>query len=388
MIYLDHHATTPVDPEVVAAMMPWFTERFGNAASQTHRYGWDAEAAVELARETLADALGAREPREVVFTSGATESDNLALAGAIGITKLAVSAIEHPAVLEVARVLEQRGVALHVLPVDGEGRVDLGALDAALADGVELVSVMAANSEVGVVAPLAEIGRRCAEHGALFHCDAAQAFGKLPIDVDEMGIDLLSASAHKLHGPKGVGLLYVRRRRRDGRGRLRLTPLQVGGGQEWGLRAGTLPVPLIAGFGKAIELAGARRADDAARLAALRDRFWKALAAVPGVHWNGPPPGPERLPGNLNVAFDGVEASSLIPELPGLALSTGSACSSARPEPSHVLAAMGLADARIAGSLRIGLGRDNDEAEVDTAAAEIADACARLRGDRAAAPRR
>jgi cysteine desulfurase len=387
-IYLDHHATTPVDPRVRAAMEPYWSRDFGNAASRTHRYGWRAEAAVELARERLAAAIGALDPREIVFTSGATESDNLALQGVLRAHEsegdgLVTVATEHPAVLDTARALERRGARVRILPVDGEGVVDLVALGQALDARTVLVSVGAANGEVGTLQPLTEIGRICAERDVLFHSDAAQAVGKVPLDVEAQGIDLLSLSAHKLYGPKGIGALYVRRRRRSGRGRVRLEPLFFGGGHERGLRSGTLPVPLIVGFAHAVELAVAEREAEAARLARLRDRLFALLSGpLPGVLWNGPP-AERRLPANLNLSFEGVAADALLAQLEDVALSTGSACSSARPEPSHVLAALGLPKERIRGALRVGLGRGTREEDVERAAERIAAEVRRLRASEA-----
>ncbi len=384
-IYLDHHATTPVDPRVMDAMRPFFTEDFGNAASSSHRYGWRAEAAVEMAREEIAAALGARDPREIVFTSGATESDNLALKGAVeaaggDVARVVTVATEHPAVLDPARALAARGVAVDVLPVDRQGLLDPGALATALDTPATLVSVMAANSEIGVLQPLEAVGRLCAERGALFHTDAAQALGKIPLDVERLGIDLLSCSAHKLYGPKGVGALYVRRRRRDGR-RLRLAPQLHGGGHERGLRSGTLPVPLIVGFARAVALCQEEREAEAERLLGLRERLLGRLReALDGVHLNGHPT--ERLPANLNLAFDGVEADALIAGLPELALSTGSACSSGAGEPSPVLRALGLDEARQRASLRVGLGRSTTEAQVDAAAAALIRGVRELRAAR------
>ena len=389
-IYLDHHATTPVDPRVMDVMRPLFTDDFGNAASHTHRFGWRAEAVVEQAREDLAAGLGAAQPREVLFTSGATESDNLAILGVLeGEASrgdhVVTSAIEHPAVLETCRAAARRGSDVTVLPVDGEGLLDPDAVARAITPRTVLVSVMAANSEIGVLQPLVEIARVCGERGVLFHTDAAQALGKIPLDVEALGVDLLSASAHKLYGPKGVGLLYVRRRRRDG-ARLRLAPRVFGGGQERGLRPGTVPVPLVAGFAKALALCLEEREREAARLAALRDGLLARLReSLPGVALNGH--ATRRLPGNLNVAFEDVEADALMTRLPELALSSGSACSSASPEPSHVLRALGLSEARVRGSLRIGLGRGTRGEEVEAAADALAAQVARLREERRGARR-
>jgi cysteine desulfurase len=389
-IYLDHHATTPVDPRVLEAMAPYWSQDFGNAASRTHRYGWRAEAAVELARERIAAAIGAADPREIVFTSGATESDNLALQGVLRAHEgegdgLVTVATEHAAVLDTARALERRGARLAVLPVDGEGCVDPEAVAKALDARSVLVSVGAANGEIGALQPLAEIARVCAERDVLFHSDAAQAVGKIPLDVEALGIDLLSFSAHKLYGPKGVGALFVRRRRRSGGGRVRVEPLVFGGGHERGLRSGTLPVPLIVGFATALELCVAEREAEAARLGALRDLLLARLAeALPGVLCNGPA-GARRLPANLNLSFEGVAADALIAQLEDVALSTGSACSSARPEPSHVLAALGLPKERIRGAVRIGLGRGTREADVLRACERIVSEVRRLRASGAAA---
>jgi len=369
-------------------MAPYWSVDFGNAASRTHRYGWRAEAAVELARERTAAALGAREPREIVFTSGATESDNLALQGALAAhagqgDHLVSVATEHAAVLDTARALERRGARLTLLPVDGEGRVDPADVAKAIEPRTVLVSVGAANGEIGTLQPLAEIARVCAERDVLFHSDAAQAVGKIPLDVEALGIDLLSCSAHKLYGPKGVGALYVRRRRRSG-AKLRLEPLVFGGGQERGLRSGTLPVPLLVGFAEAVALAQAEREAEAARLAGLRDHMFEALCrALPGVARNGPLAG--RLPANLNVSFEGVEADALLAQLEDVALSTGSACSSARPEPSHVLAALGLPPERARSAVRVGLGRGTSAEEVERAVERIATEVRRIRGERAAA---
>jgi cysteine desulfurase len=387
-IYLDHHATTPLDPRVGAAMAPYWSEDFGNASSATHRYGWRAEAAVELARERIAAALGARDPREVVFTSGATESDNLALQGVFAANAargdhLISAATEHAAVLDTLRALARRGARVTVLRVDAAGRVDPDELAKAIEPGTVLVSVGAANGEIGTLQPLAEIARVCAERDVPLHSDAAQAVGKVALDVEALGLDLLSASAHKLYGPKGVGLLWARRRRRSG-ARLALEPMLHGGGQERGLRSGTLKVPLIVGFAEAVALAAAEREAEAARLAQLRDRLFEALAAaLPGVTRNGPAEG--RLPGNLNVSFEGVASDALLAQLEDVALSSGSACSSARPEPSHVLAALGLPAERARSAIRVGLGRGTTAADVERAAARIAEEVRRLRGAKAAA---
>ena len=383
-VYLDHHATTPVDPRVLDAMLPYYREDFGNAASATHVYGWRAEAAVENARRSLADAIGARDPREIVFTSGSTESDNLALKGvAFGLAgrgdHLVTTAVEHPAVLDACRWLETQGRRVTVLPVDGEGFVDPAAVAAALEPRTILVSVMAANSEIGVLEPLAEIGRLCRARGVLFHSDAAQAVGKIPLDVEAIGVDLLSFSAHKLYGPKGVGALYVRRTRP----RIRIEPLLHGGGHEHGLRSGTLPVALIVGFAKALELCRTALPEEAARIGALRDHLLARLeAGIPGLRLTGPRGA--RLPGNLHVCIPGVDADPLIVALADVALSTGSACASGRGEPSHVLRALGLPESALRSGLRMGLGRGTTREEIDFVADRLVEA---VRGLRERTPR-
>ena len=365
-IYLDNHATTRVDPRVLEAMLPFFSEDYGNAASHNHVFGWRAEAAVEIAREELAAAIGAPDPREVIFTSGATESDNLAIKGVTPPGGHVVTAAsEHPAVLDTCEDLERRGVAVSVLPVDSNGLVDPERVARAITEGTAVVSIMAANSEIGVLQPLAEIGRICRERGVLFHTDAAQAVTKIPLDVDEMGIDLLSISAHKLYGPKGIGALLVRSRRSDGR-RLRLLPQLHGGGHERGFRSGTLPVPMIVGFGSAVALGVAEMDAEARRLLRLRGRMLERLSeALAGVFLNGHPE--RRLPGNLNLSFEGAPADALISDLKEVAVSTGSACSSAKPETSHVLRALGCDERRAQSSIRIGLGRFTTAEEVEIA---------------------
>lgn len=352
-------------------MAPYQGPEFGNAASSTHAYGWRAEAAVDLARESLAASLSAA-PEEIVFTSGATESNNLAIlgladaAGAPG--HLVTVATEHPAVLDPCRALARRGWDVTELPVDPEGRVSPEAVEAALRDDTRLVSVMAANNEIGVIADVAGIAARCHARGVPFHTDAAQAAGRIPLDCAAQGLDLVSVSAHKLYGPKGTGLLRVRK---QGRPRLRLEPRQYGGGHEGGLRSGTLAVASIVGFARALELAIAEREAETTRLAALRDALWKELdARLPGrVRWNGARD--DRLPGNLNVSFEGIDGERLLADLGGLAVSSGSACSSASPEPSHVLLALGHAPALARASLRVGLGRGNTQADVLYAADRI-----------------
>jgi cysteine desulfurase len=420
-VYFDHHATTPVDPRVVEAMAPFWRERFGNPASATHRYGWEAEAAVEDARARIARAIGADDPAEIVFTSGTTESDNLAIQGVARAARrrggrIATTAIEHPAVLDTCRVLAAEGFELRVLPVDAEGLLDPAAVEAAVEGGGVLVSVGAANGEIGVLQPLAEVAEVCARRGVLLHSDAAQAVGKVPIDVGRLGVDLLSFCAHKIYGPKGIGALYVRGRKRsakpaegersssgqsakpaggersssDRRPRVRLAPLFHGGGHERGRRSGTLPVPLIVGFARALELCLEDLDAEAKRLTELRDRLWARLSSgLAGVRRNGH--ARRRLPGNLNVSFEGAEASALIAALPEFALSSGSACASGSGEPSHVLRALGLPDALARASLRVGLGRSNTPEQVDRLAerliAEVEHLRARRDGAAAALPR-
>jgi cysteine desulfurase len=381
-IYLDHHATTPLDPRVLEAMLPFLERDFGNPASRTHVFGWRAEAAVEDARASLARGIGAADPREIVFTSGSTESDNLALKGVVFAAAgrgdhVITTAIEHPAVLDPCAWLERRGTRVTRLPVDREGFVDPDAVEAAITERTVLVSVMAANSEIGVLEPLAEIGRRCRARGVPLHTDAAQAVGKVPFDVQALGVDLASFSAHKIYGPKGVGALYVRRRPR-----VPLEPLLHGGGHERGLRSGTLPVPLLVGFARALELCLEELPREGPRLSALRDRLLARLEkGVPDLALTGPREA--RLPGNLHVCIGGVDAEALLAELRDLALSTGSACASGRGEPSHVLRALGLPEDRLRSGLRIGLGRGTQEAQLERAAERIAGAVAVVRRRRA-----
>ncbi len=377
LTYLDHNASTPCDPAVVAAMAPWWTENAANPSSRLHRPSLEAAAAVDIARERVAASLG-MDREAVIFTSGATEANNLALRGVAEAAlergeprrRLVTQATEHRAVLEPMAWLERHGFPLTVLPVGADGILDPGRLAAALGPDTLLLSVMAANNEIGVLQPLASIGALCRERGVLFHCDAAQAVGHVPLAMDELGIDLLSLSGHKLYGPKGVGALL----RRQG---VALAPQQLGGGQEGGLRAGTLAVPLIVGLGAAMAGAMADRDTRAGRLGALRDRLWRELQTLGGVRRNGHP---ERcLPHNLNVSIDGVDGTRLHRRLRrSLAVSSGSACS--QGSPSHVLAALGL-DRRAAGaSIRFGLGRGTTEADIDAAIAAVADAVAELRG--------
>ena len=376
-VYLDHHATTPVDPRVLNAMLPFFGLNFGNAASRAHSFGWAAEKAVEHARKRVAHLAGAQ-PREIVFTSGATESNNLAIKGAAEAnparSHFITVATEHRAVLDPLRHLERQGSRVTVLAPRPDGLLDLDQLRRAILPETLLVSVMYANNEIGVLQPVAEIGAICRERGVLFHCDAAQAFGKVAIDVNSLKIDLMSASAHKLYGPKGIGFLFVRR----SAPRFQLAAQMDGGGHENGLRSGTLNVPAIVGFGEACAVCAREMPEEAARLAAWRDRLLERLtAALDGVAVNGSLA--HRLPGNLNLSFAGVDAEPLLMALPDIALSTGSACASGTPEPSHVLRALGVSEELARSSIRIGLGRTNTEEELDHAAHRLIESVRKLR---------
>jgi cysteine desulfurase len=372
-VYLDNQATTACDPRVVRAMLPFFTERFGNPHSVEHAMGLDAEAAVEDARATVAALLGA-DVREVVFTSGATESNNIAIKGAARFAarlgdarrRVVTVATEHKCVLESVQDLADEGFEPVFLPVRPDGLLDPDALRAALSVPTLLVSVMAVNNETGVIQDLSSVAAIARAAGALFHTDAAQAVGKIPLDVAAMGIDLLSASGHKLYGPKGVGALYVRRRPR-----VRLAPLFSGGGQERGVRSGTLPAPLLVGFGEACRIAAAEMDQDNARIADLRDRLLSRLSdALPGIAVNGSTD--KRIPGNLNLTFPAASATALMRAVPDLCVSTGSACSSAEVEPSYVLRALGLDESRAKRTLRIGIGRFTSAADIDFAANALA----------------
>jgi cysteine desulfurase len=376
-VYLDNNATTRVDPRVLDAMLPWFTEHYGNAASRTHVYGNRAEEAVTAAREQVAALIGAA-PREVIFTSGATESDNLALKGIAHAHRsrgdhLVTVATEHRAVLDPCRHLEREGFRVTVLPVDREGRITAEQVTDALTERTLLVSVMAANNEVGTLQPLAAIGQLCRQRSVLFHTDAAQAAGKVLLDVSALNVDLLSLSAHKMYGPKGVGALFVRRG-------VRLEAQLDGGGHERGLRSGTLPVPLIVGFGRACELCRDGMAEETERLRGLCHRFERGLTErLDGLTRNGPRLS-TRLPGNMNLTIAGVPADALLVNLRrDVAASAGSACTSAEPEPSHVLRALGLDDEAARCSVRFGLGRFTTADEVDRAALAVAREAKRLR---------
>jgi cysteine desulfurase len=391
-IYLDNQSSTRLDWRVLEAMLPYFTDEYGNPHSTTHAYGRVAAAAIETARGEVA-ALVHADPREIVFTSGATEANNLALKGAAHFARahpragpagpprdhLVALATEHKCVLESCAVLEGEGFKVTRLGVEPDGLVSLDRLDAALGERTLLVSVMAAHNEIGVIQPLAEIGALCRQKGVLFHTDAAQAAGKVALDVEAMRIDLMSISGHKLYGPKGIGVLYVRRRPR-----VRLMPLIDGGGQERGLRSGTLPTPLCVGLGRAAAIAAAEMPAEAARLRRLRDRLLQGLdRRIAGLRLNGDRE--RRLPGSINLSFPGIAAAALIEACPSIAISTGSACTSAAVEPSYVLRALGLPDALANASIRIGLGRFNTDAEVDFAIDALAAAASRL-APAAAAP--
>lgn len=378
-IYLDNHATTRVDDRVVAAMLPYFTEHYGNAASRGHSFGFHAKSAVELARERVATAIGGS-PKEIVFTSGATESNNLAVLGAARAQRdrgrHVVSVVtEHKAVLDPLEQLRREGFEVELLPVDATGAVAADAWDRAIRTDTVLVSAMAVNNEVGTRHELGAIGALCRLRGALFHVDAAQAPHVIPLHVESSAIDLLSLSAHKVYGPKGIGALFVRR----GRPRFQLDPLMFGGGHERGMRSGTLAVPLIVGLGLSLELAVAGLTDGGAdRVRGLRDRLWAGLQAIDGVSLNGPPLD-RRAGNNLNVSFARVEAEALMMALRDFAVSTGSACTSATLEPSHVLRAMGVDPELAHASIRFGLGRFTTAEEVDLAVARFREEVARLR---------
>ncbi len=366
-IYLDCHATTPVDQRVIQAMLPYFTEYFGNPASINHQYGWEAEAAIQQARETLANAIHST-PEELIFTSGATEANNLAIKGVAesyfqkGRHIITVQT-EHNAVLDPCAYLETLGFEITYLPVNSEGLLDLTDLESALRPDTVLLSVMAANNEIGVLQPLQEIGSWCKEHGILFHTDAAQAIGKIPLNVQEMNVDLMSLTAHKIYGPKGIGALYIRRRNP----RVKVAPQLHGGGHERGLRSGTLYVPQIVGFAKAVELGLAEMDSEGDRLTRLRQRLWEKLQSLESVFLNGHPT--QRLPGNLNISVGGVDGQALLLGLQSvMAVSSGSACTAAKIAPSHVLEAIGRSPELAFASVRFGIGRFNTIEEIDRVA--------------------
>jgi len=377
-VYLDYHATTPVDPRVLEAMLPFFSEKFGNASSRHHAFGWEAEHAVETARKQVAELIGAS-PQEIVFTSGATESNNLALKGAAARFAsqgghIVTAATEHKAVLDACHWLEQAGFEVTYLPVNRDGRIDLDRLRRSIRPDTILVSIMHANNEIGVLQPLAEIGSIARERGVLFHTDAAQSAGKVPIHVEQAHVDLLSLSAHKMYGPKGIGALYVRRKNP----RVEIAPQIHGGGHERGLRSGTLNVPGIVGLGKACEICRLEMPQEAERVGRLRDRLKQLLEdGLDDLHINGSME--SRLPNNLNVSFAHVLADSLLMALRDVAVSSGSACSSATQAPSHVLQALGLEPDLARSSIRFGLGRFTTEEEIEFAAARVIETVKRLR---------
>jgi cysteine desulfurase len=377
-IYLDNHATTPLDPRVLQAMLPYFTEKFGNAASRNHAFGWEAEKAVETARKQIADLIGAN-PKEIVFTSGATESNNLALKGVAEMyaergNHIIAPATEHKAVLDTCKKLEKRGCRVTYLPVKPDGLVDLDMLRGAITDQTILVTVMYANNEIGVIQPIAEIGKICKERGVLFHTDAVQAFGKIPVDVIQDNIDLMSITGHKIYGPKGVGALYVRRRNP----RVQLTAQMDGGGHERGMRSGTLNTPGIVGLGEAAAICAREMAEESRRLAYLRDKLKdKLLAGLDEVFINGSLE--RRLPNNINLSFAYVEGESLLMGINDIAVSSGSACTSATLEPSYVLKALGVGDDLAHTSIRFGLGRFNTEEEIDYVAGRVIEVVKKLR---------
>ncbi len=377
-IYLDNHATTRVDPRVVTAMLPYFTDIFGNAASRNHEFGWEAEQAVDKARKQIADLIGAT-PKEIIFTSGATESDNLAIKGVAEMyaekgNHIITEVTEHKAVLDTCKKLEKEGYRITYLPVMGDGLIDLDMLKEAITDKTILVSIMYANNELGVIQPVREIGKICRERGVLFHTDGVQAVGKVPINVNTDNIDMMSISAHKMYGPKGVGALYVRRRNP----RVQITAQIDGGGHERGMRSGTLNVPGIVGLGEACELCNKEMEVETVRLRNLRDRLKAKLeAGLDEVYINGSME--HRLPHSLNMSFAYVEGESLLMGINDIAVSSGSACTSATLEPSYVLKALGVGDDVAHSSIRFGIGRFNTEDEIDYVAAKLIDVVNKLR---------
>jgi cysteine desulfurase len=378
-LYLDNHATTPMDPRVLQAMLPYFVEKFGNAASRNHAFGWEAEEAVENARKQLARLIHA-DPKEIVFTSGATESDNLALKGVVEMYRekgdhIITGLTEHRAVLDTAKALEtKRGIKVTYLPVDKTGLVSPDDVRQAITDKTILISIMLANNEIGTINPMKEIGKIAKEKGILLHCDATQGVGKIPVDVQEMGIDLMSFTAHKIYGPKGIGALYVRKKAP----RVRIAPMIDGGGHERGMRSGTLPVPLIVGFGKACELCEQEMPTESVRLAKMRDHLQAGIMkALEEVYLNGHPT--QRLPHNLNISFAYVEGESLLMGVKEIALSSGSACTSATLEPSYVLRALGVGSDLAHSSIRFGLGRFNTDEEIEYTIKRIIEIVTKLR---------
>jgi cysteine desulfurase len=378
-LFMDNHSTTPMDPRVLEAMLPYFVEKFGNSASRNHAFGWEAEEAVENARKQIARLIHA-DSKEIVFTSGATESDNLAIKGVVEMyhekgDHIITSSTEHRAVLDTCKALEsKRGVKVTYLPVDKAGMVSPEDVRNAITEKTILITIMMANNEIGTINPIKDIGKIAKERGILFHCDATQGVGKIPVDVQDMGIDLMSFSAHKLYGPKGIGALYVRKKAP----RVRIAAQMDGGGHERGMRSGTLPVPLIVGFGKAVELCEQEMPAESKRLSAMRDRLQTAITTkLEEVYLNGHPT--QRLPNNLNLSFAYVEGESLLMGLKEIALSSGSACTSATLEPSYVLRALGVGSDLAHSSIRFGLGRFNTDEEVDYTAKRIIEVVTKLR---------
>lgn len=376
-LYLDYQATTPTDPRVVEAMAPYWTAKFGNPHSRNHHFGWEAEDAVEIARGQVASLIGAT-TKEIIFTSGATESNNLAIKGVARFygdkrNHIITCVTEHKCVLETCRVLQQDGFEITYLHVKENGLIDLDDLKAAITDNTLMVSIMAVNNEIGVIQPLKEIGQLCRDNKVFFHTDAAQAVGKIPLDVEDMNIDLMSISGHKVYGPMGIGAMYVRRKPR-----VRLVPLIHGGGQERGMRAGTLPTPLVVGLGVACELAGKEMAAEAERLHDFNHRLYEGLRQrIPEIFLNGDEE--HRIPGNLNISFAYVEGEGLMMGIKDLAVSSGSACTSASLEPSYVLRALGVEEELAHTSLRLGLGRFTTEDDIEYAIERISKEVNRLR---------
>ncbi len=377
-LYMDNHSTTPMDPRVLETMLPYFIEKFGNAASRNHQFGWEAEEAVERARKQIAKLIHC-DAKEIVFTSGATESDNLALKGVVEMYKekgdhIITCSTEHRAILDTCKSLEKRGIKVTYLPVEKDGRVNPDEVRKAITDKTILISIMLANNEIGTIHPIAEIGKIAKEKGILLHCDATQGVGKIPVDVEALKVDLMSFTAHKIYGPKGVGALYVRKKGP----RVRLVPQIDGGGHERGMRSGTLPVPLIIGFGKACELCEQEMPAESKRIAAMRDRLQtQIMKSLDECYLNGHPT--ERLPHNLNISFAYVEGEALLMGVKEIALSSGSACTSATLEPSYVLRALGVGSDLAHSSIRFGLGRFTTDEEVDYTAKRMVEAVTRLR---------
>ncbi len=377
-IYMDYQATTPMDPRVLEVMSPYFTEKFGNAASRNHGFGWEAEKAVTESRKRIASSIGAKES-EIIFTSGATESNNLALQGIARMYQkkgkhIVTVKTEHKCILDTCEALENQGLEITYLPVNSDGLIDLSQLVGEIREDTLLVSVMMVNNEIGVIQPIQEIGKVCREKGVFFHTDATQAVGKIPVDVEALNVDMLSMSAHKLYGPKGVGALYVRKRKP----RVRLSPIIHGGGHERGMRSGTLNVPGIVGFAKAVELALEEMQGESLRLAGLRDKLEKELfSKLDHIYLNGHKE--KRIPGNSNISFNYVEGEGLMMSIPDIAVSSGSACTSASLEPSYVLRAMGRSDELAHSSLRFGLGRFTTEEEVDYVIKRVVSGVQKLR---------